>query len=82
MTSTSQDFVRVLDAESEVDIALLMDMSTFGVPDDVRGLVWRYLLGLITGDKCMSHVCRLCRHGVRSARVFLTSAVYRSLSHA
>lgn len=52
MSSSYEDFVEVLENDDEVDVAKLADMSQHGVPAEVRGLVWKYLLGAAHADKC------------------------------
>lgn len=52
MSSSYEDFVEVLENDDEVDVAKLADMSQHGVPAEVRGAVWKYLLGAAHADKC------------------------------
>jgi hypothetical protein len=52
MSSSYEDFIEVLENDDEVDVAKLADMAQHGVPNEVRGLVWKYLLGAAHADKC------------------------------
>lgn len=52
MSSSYEDFIEVLENDDEVDVAKLADMAQHGVPAEVRGLVWKYLLGAAHADKC------------------------------
>ena len=52
MTNTLEEFRDVLDAEDEVDVQKLCDMAQHGVPPSVRGVVWKYLLGVTVPRKC------------------------------
>jgi hypothetical protein len=52
MSSSYEDFVEVLENDDEVDVAKLADMAQHGVPAEVRGSVWKYLLGAAHADKC------------------------------
>lgn len=45
-------FLQVLEAEDDVDIVKLADLSQHGIPPDVRGVVWKYLLGVTNANKC------------------------------
>lgn len=52
MSSSVEDFLEVLESDdAEVDVAKLADMAQHGVPSEVRGVVWKYLLGAAHADK-------------------------------
>jgi hypothetical protein len=52
MSSSAEDFLEVLENDdAEVDVAKLADMAQHGVPAEVRGAVWKYLLGAAHADK-------------------------------
>ncbi|KAI9595968.1 rab-GTPase-TBC domain-containing protein [Syncephalis fuscata] len=46
-----EQFEDILSAEVLVDMEKLKDMARSGVPDSVRGVVWRYLLGVESADR-------------------------------
>ena len=52
MTSTADEFLEFLENEAEVDAVRLRDMAQHGVPSELRGVVWKYLLGVAHTDKC------------------------------
>jgi hypothetical protein len=49
--ASSKDFRELLDVEVVVDLERLRDLSNGGIPDDFRGIVWSYLLGVRRPDK-------------------------------
>jgi len=51
MSATVDQFREVLDAEDNVHMGKLADMSRHGVPNKVRGEVWKYLLTVSKPDK-------------------------------
>jgi hypothetical protein len=51
MANSAMDFVELLSAETLVDLDKLRAAARFGVPDEVRGEVWLYLLGVEGPDK-------------------------------
>jgi len=53
MASTVEEYLEVMNAEVYVDIYKLRDMARHGIPDPVRGEVWKYLLGVQDPNKCM-----------------------------
>jgi TBC1 domain family member 2 len=53
------DFLEILMAETLVDIDKLQSASKHGVPDEVRGEVWKYLLGVEAPDKSMFTICSI-----------------------
>jgi len=54
MASTEHEFSELMTAEDFVELDKLRDIARHGVPDDVRGEVWKYLLGVLPPDKCTS----------------------------
>jgi hypothetical protein len=54
MAATEEEFAELLGEESEsaVDLQTLREVSRFGIPDKLRGEVWKYLLGVAKPDKC------------------------------
>jgi hypothetical protein len=60
VSSSVEDFLDVLENDdAEVDVAKLADMAQHGVPSEVRGAVWKYLLGAAHADKCTNAPRRL-----------------------
>lgn len=51
MATTVEDFRELLNAETHVDMEKLRQSSKHGVPDEVRGDAWKYLLGVEQPDK-------------------------------
>eukprot|EP00759_Apiculatamorpha_spiralis_P028498 PhF_6_TR31108/c0_g1_i2/m.45514 len=51
MLSRQRDIEEVMDMEVLVDLHRLRDLARLGLPKDVRGRVYRYLLGVRTADK-------------------------------
>ncbi|KAH6560900.1 hypothetical protein BASA50_006244 [Batrachochytrium salamandrivorans] len=51
MATTEADFHEILNAETFVDIDKLKSAARYGIPDEVRGDVWKYLLGVDAADK-------------------------------
>jgi len=51
MAATIKEYREILDNEVSVDLKKLVDISAHGIPDKVRGEVWKYLLGVTTSDK-------------------------------
>jgi len=52
MASTEEEYHELMNAEVFVEIDKLRDIAKHGVPDNVRGDVWMYLLGVQHSDKC------------------------------
>ncbi|RKP07790.1 rab-GTPase-TBC domain-containing protein [Thamnocephalis sphaerospora] len=50
--SEIEEFQEIMSAEVLVDMEKLRDLARLGVPDTVRGAVWRYLLGVERADRC------------------------------
>jgi hypothetical protein len=46
MSSTEEGFLELLEGEVSVDMDKLRDVGMHGIPDNVRGEVWKYLLGV------------------------------------
>ncbi|KAI8049019.1 rab-GTPase-TBC domain-containing protein [Syncephalis plumigaleata] len=46
-----EEFEDILSAEVLVDMEKLRDMARSGVPNTIRGVVWRYLLGVESADR-------------------------------
>ncbi|KAJ3325300.1 hypothetical protein HDU76_013205, partial [Blyttiomyces sp. JEL0837] len=51
MANSTVDFLEILLAETHVDIDKLRSAARYGVPDEIRGEVWKYLLGVEGLDK-------------------------------
>ncbi|KAI9137319.1 ankyrin repeat-containing protein [Paraphysoderma sedebokerense] len=51
MSSTVDEFAELLNAEVHIDIDKLRDSARHGVPEEVRGQVWKYLLGVEEPDR-------------------------------
>lgn len=51
MSATSGEFAEVLGGEVYVDVSKLSDYARHGIPFDVRGQVWMYLLGVLPADR-------------------------------
>eukprot|EP00128_Syssomonas_multiformis_P018595 Colp12_sorted_trinity150504_noHs@24184 len=51
MLANLEEFQEVLQSEVYVDMEKLSEMAQYGVPDEVRGEVWKYLLGVVHPDK-------------------------------
>eukprot|EP00126_Sphaerothecum_destruens_P005686 Sdes_comp18959_c1_seq1m9486 len=51
MFTAAEEFQEVLGTEMYVDMEKLREMASEGVPDEVRGEVWKYLLGVNRPDK-------------------------------
>ncbi|KAL6065068.1 Rab-GAP TBC domain-containing protein, variant 2 [Balamuthia mandrillaris] len=51
MAVNEEEFVELLEGESAIDLNNLREVSMFGVPESVRGEVWKYLLGVSKEDK-------------------------------
>ncbi|KAI9327415.1 rab-GTPase-TBC domain-containing protein [Zopfochytrium polystomum] len=51
MANTTSDFVELLSAETHVDIDKVRSAARHGIPNEVRGEVWKYLLGVEVPDK-------------------------------
>ncbi|KAJ3014057.1 UNVERIFIED_CONTAM: hypothetical protein HDU68_000450 [Siphonaria sp. JEL0065] len=47
----AEEIRQILDAETLVDLDKLRQVGRYGVPDEIRGLTWKYLLGVETADK-------------------------------
>lgn len=52
MSSTLEEFQDILNAETSIDIDRLRELAKHGVPDRIRGTVWKYLLGSEKLDRC------------------------------
>jgi len=53
MASTVDEYQELMANEVYVEIDKLQDIAKHGIPDEVRGEVWKYLLGVQDPDKCM-----------------------------
>jgi len=51
MSSTVDEYHELINAEVYVEIDKLRDIAKHGIPDEVRGEVWKYLLGVQHPDK-------------------------------
>jgi len=51
MACTEEEYVEMLGEESSVDLIALGQVAKYGVPEAVRGEVWKYLLGVARSDK-------------------------------
>jgi len=51
MATTAEDFRELLNAETHIDMEKLRQFSKHGIPDEVRGDAWRYLLGVEQPNK-------------------------------
>jgi len=51
MACTEEEFQELLGGEVCVDMEKLADISKYGIPDKVRGEVWKYLLEVSKPDK-------------------------------
>ena len=51
MAASLAEYQEVLRAESHVDLGRLRDWAVHGVPQDVRGEVWKYLLRIAEPDQ-------------------------------
>ncbi|KAJ3191108.1 hypothetical protein HK101_008087, partial [Irineochytrium annulatum] len=51
MANTAADFIELITAETMVDLEKLRAAATHGIPEEVRGEVWKYLLGVETPNK-------------------------------
>ncbi|KAI9331893.1 rab-GTPase-TBC domain-containing protein [Obelidium mucronatum] len=47
----AEEIRQILDAETLVDLDKLRQVGRYGVPDEVRGEAWKYLLAVETADK-------------------------------
>eukprot|EP00761_Pharyngomonas_kirbyi_P004455 gb/GECH01004460.1/.p1 GENE.gb/GECH01004460.1/~~gb/GECH01004460.1/.p1 ORF type:complete len:293 (+),score=46.88 gb/GECH01004460.1/:1-879(+) len=45
------EFKELVDAETQVDLERLRYLARHGVPEEIRGEVWKYLIGVATPDK-------------------------------
>lgn len=54
MACQEEEFLEMLNEESSIDLIALGEVAKHGVPDAVRGEVWKYLLGVARPDKCTS----------------------------
>jgi hypothetical protein len=52
MSTTIEEFEELLNAEVRIDMQKLQDAAKHGIPQQVRGAVWKYLLGAEQPDKC------------------------------
>lgn len=52
MASTAEEYSELMNAEVFVEIDRLKDIAKHGIPDSIRGEVWKYLLGVQHPDKC------------------------------
>ncbi|KAL9656231.1 hypothetical protein ABK040_007846 [Willaertia magna] len=51
MNPHSSQFIELVEAETLVDIERLRDLSRHGIPEELRGIVWKYLLNVYLPDK-------------------------------
>jgi hypothetical protein len=51
MSDVEREFNELLDAETYVDMDRLRDLARHGIPDSLRGHVWKYLLNVASPDK-------------------------------
>jgi len=51
MACMEEEFLEMLSEESSVDLLALSQVAKHGIPDSVRGEVWKYLLGVARPDK-------------------------------
>ncbi|KAL7410315.1 hypothetical protein BDY24DRAFT_400128 [Mrakia frigida] len=49
--SSVPEFLELLNAEQFVDLPKVKEFSRHGIPDEIRGEVWMYLLGVLSPDK-------------------------------
>lgn len=59
--ASTEVFHEVLGQEVYVDIDRLKDLAQHGIPDEVRGEVWKYLLGVSQPDKSQEVTTNLAR---------------------
>ena len=59
MACTEEEFQELLGGDVRVDMEKLADISKYGIPDKVRGEVWKYLLDVSKPDKCMGGISKL-----------------------
>ncbi len=52
MAGTEDDFNELLGGEVYIDMERLVDTSRHGIPEKVRGEVWKHLLEVSKPDKC------------------------------
>ncbi len=70
MACTEDEFLELLSDESSVDIIGLKEVSKYGIPDKVRGEVWKYLLGVYHPDKGMVAVLINHKNYLENAHTF------------
>ncbi len=56
MSCSVEEFLELLGGEVHVDMDKLTDVSRYGIPEKVRGEVWKYLLDVSKPDKCVYFV--------------------------
>ena len=53
MTASLEEYEDVLSSEDGVvDVIKLREYAVHGIPGEVRGQVWLYLLGVVSPEKC------------------------------
>ncbi|KAJ3214649.1 hypothetical protein HDU67_001409 [Dinochytrium kinnereticum] len=62
MANTVSEFLELLMAETLVDLDKLRSAAKHGVPDEVRGEVWKYLLGIENPNKANEISKRQAKH--------------------
>ncbi|KAJ3113343.1 triosephosphate isomerase [Phlyctochytrium bullatum] len=62
MANTVSDYLELLMAETLVDLDKLRSAARHGVPDEVRGEVWKYLLGVENSNKANEISKRQAKH--------------------
>lgn len=50
MFATEDEFLKLLENEEYVEVNKIRELASHGVPSEVRGLVWKYLLGVSLSD--------------------------------
>ncbi|KAJ1886820.1 hypothetical protein LPJ66_009438 [Kickxella alabastrina] len=61
-TLLREDFDEVLESEVFVDVNKLRKFSRHGIPDEIRGEVWKYLLGVEKSDRSNEFTQRRARY--------------------
>lgn len=62
MAGTEDDFLELLGGEVMIDMDRLVDTARHGIPDKVRGEVWKHLLEVSKPDKCMLYCIFMISH--------------------
>jgi hypothetical protein len=55
VAETLAEFEELLSTEVAMDMERLRELSANGVPDQLRGQVWKFLLDVSMADKCESN---------------------------